>query len=136
MKTTAILAALLAATAGTAHAQACAFSGDTVQPDIDSFNQMMLDDRYDDFTAAMQASMGTDLTETMAQLVQIYPGGFSACTTIAQRSDVGGMVQELVIFDSANGPLFIYWAYVAGPDGFRLLAYSIDSDSDAIDKLH
>lgn len=48
-------------------------------------------------------------------LSALAPDGFDGCTTIAQRVDTGGMVQEITLFDlpGDQGPLSLYMA--AGP---------------------
>lgn len=49
-------------------------------------------------------SAADPLREPLGKLTQIVPDGFDSCQVIAQRRDVGGMIQEVSTF-SAPGEL-------------------------------
>ncbi len=72
------------------------------------------------------------------QLEAMVPQGFDGCTTIVQRVDTGGMVQEVTIFNMPNnaGPLSLYM--VAAPIDGKLtpLLFNYNSAVDEVlDKM-
>lgn len=131
------LAAALALGAAAAHAEGCAPEGGTVLPEVEALNQKILDKDFSGFAEGVKAHIGVDVAQAMNSVAQIFADGFDGCTTIAQRTDTGGMVQNVVVFDGKPGPLFGYWLAMSQNGKFRLLSFNIDTDLDAVmGKLH
>ncbi|CAN1571800.1 hypothetical protein MCELHM10_03287 [Paracoccaceae bacterium] len=121
--------------AGAAFGQGCALTGGTSAPEVEAFNQMVMDQKFDDFAAAMEARANMDVNGAMKSVAEAYATGFSSCTTLAQRQDTGGLTQQVVMFRSEVGPLFIYWLYADVGAEFTLLQFKMDSDLDVLENL-
>ena len=113
-------------------AEGCRLEDGIAVPAIESMNQMLLDLDVQGFAAAIQDELGGDVTEQMSQLAEMYKDGFHGCTTIAQRVDRGGMIQNLVFFNGKTAPMFVYW--MAAEDGGRyvLLAFKFSTVLDDV----
>ncbi|WP_171175824.1 hypothetical protein [Ruegeria sp. HKCCD8929] len=80
---------------------------------------------------------GTDYEKLFNPLILGAPDGFSGCTTVLQRVETGGMVQELVLYELPNGvPLGLYLlaAPVRGELSFLSFQFST-SIGDVLDEL-
>lgn len=121
--------------AGAAFAEGCAFDGGDSVPEIEAFNQMMLDLKFADFATALEATANMNIDGAMQSVSEIYAEGFDGCTTTLQRRDVGGLIQHLVIFHGKDGPLYVYWLYTGTGAQFTLLQFTLDSDLDILENL-
>jgi hypothetical protein len=87
---------------------ACAFTGPTVFPEMEAAKAAFRTGDYPGFFKLVGELMGdTDGTALMADLAASVPDGFESCTTIAQREDVGGLVQEVTLFSLSDGRGYI-----------------------------
>jgi hypothetical protein len=89
-------------------AEGCALDGGKVIGRVEAMNQMVLDLDIPGLVAAIKQQVGIDVAADMGKVAEIFADGFNGCTTIAQRVDQGGMVQNVVMFDGKVGPLFGY----------------------------
>ncbi len=109
---------------------ACAFTGPTVFPEMETAKAAFLAGDFAGFFAQAAAQMpNTDGVALMAGITQAVPDGFASCTTVLQREDVGGLVQEITLFQlpEGNGPISVY-VQSALIDGQRvILQFSFDS---------
>ncbi len=117
----------------------CAFTGPTVFPEMEAAKAAFLAGDYDGFFAQAAAQMpNTDGVALMAGITQAVPDGFASCTTVVQREDVGGLVQEITLFQlpEAKGPISVY-VQSALIDGQRvILQFSFDSTlANVLEKL-
>jgi hypothetical protein len=136
------LAALLSCIAGQSAAQttpACAFTGPTVFPEMEAAKAAFLAGDYPGFFALAAAQMpNADGVALMAGITEAVPDGFASCTTVVQREDVGGLVQEITLFQlpEGKGPISVY-VQSALINGQRvILQFSFDSTlSDVLEKL-
>ena len=131
----ALVSAFASCMAGTAFAEGCAFDGGASVPEIEAFNQMMLDRKFADFAAALEATANMNIDGAMQSVSQVYAEGFDGCTTTLQRREVGGLTQHLVIFHGKAGPLFVYWLYAGTGAEFALLQFNLDSGLDILENL-
>lgn len=113
---------------GLAHAQGCPPVGGETIAEIEELNQLVVDSKFEDLEARVGTYLGMDMDNMMFPLASIYADGFTGCTTVAQRSEVGGLVQTMVVYDGAVGPLFGYWMSMTGVTGFRLLTFDLNTD--------
>jgi hypothetical protein len=128
-----VLAAGLAfASTTAAHAEGCAPEGGEVIAEIEAMNQMVLANDMAGYVAAIKGYIGVDVTASIEQVAQVFTEGFEGCTTIAQRFDTGGMVQNVVVYHGKVGPLFGYWQFYAKDGGFALLTFNLNTDITAI----
>lgn len=108
----------------------CAFTGPTLFPEMEAAKAAFLAGDYPGFFALAAAQMpGTDGVALMAGITGAVPDGFASCTTVLQREDVGGLVQEITLFQlpEGNGPISVY-IQSALIDGKRvILQFSFDS---------
>lgn len=123
-----IFAGLVAVAPSVAVAAGCAPDGGVVVEKVETMNQMMLDLDVSGFVAAIKTEIGIDLADSLNGLPGIYADGFEGCATIAQRSDLGGMVQNVVMFNGKAGPLYGYWLAVPNPDGHRVISFTLNTD--------
>jgi hypothetical protein len=86
---------------------------------------------YDGFFGfAGKAMTNADGTAFMAGITAAIPEGFSSCATIVQREDVGGMVQEVTMFQLAGHRGFInLYLQSALIDGQRVILQIIFDES-------
>lgn len=80
---------------------------------------------------------GTDFQQLFNPLIVAAPQGFPSCTTVLQRVETGGMVQEVILFELSDGfPLGLYLlaAPVRGELSFLSFKYST-SIGDVMDEL-
>ncbi|MGL5009572.1 MAG: hypothetical protein ACRC6I_06785 [Paracoccaceae bacterium] len=125
------LMTLLSMTAACAQEPSCAFTGTTIFPELEGAEAAFLAGDYDRFVSLAGAAMpqldGAALTAPLAEAV---PDGFSTCSTILQREDVGGLVQELTVFTTGDGAgiVVLYMQSALIGEGRRILQFSFDSD--------
>jgi hypothetical protein len=109
---------------------ACAFTGPTVFPELEAAKAAFLTGDYAGFIALAGVMMpDVDGAALMAGIAEAVPGGFAACTTVIQREDVGGFVQEVSLYQlpDGNGPISLY-LQSALVDGKRvILQFTFDS---------
>ncbi|KAF0116253.1 MAG: hypothetical protein FD150_423 [Rhodobacteraceae bacterium] len=113
-------------------AEGCAPDGGTVVAKVEAMNQMMLDLDFAGFVSAIKTEIGIDLGTSLDGLPDIYGDGFDGCATIAQRTDLGGMVQNVVMFNGKVGPLFGYWLAVPQADGHRVISFTLNTDLEKV----
>jgi hypothetical protein len=118
---------------------ACAFTGPTVFPEMETAKAAFLAGDYPGFFALAAAQMpNTDGVALMAGITEAVPSGFASCTTVVQREDVGGLVQEITLFQlpEGKGPISVY-VQSALIDGQRvILQFSFDSTlGNVLEKL-
>ena len=123
-----VTAALLAISPFAAQAEGCAPLGGIEIAKVEAMNQMILDLNFSGFATAIKTEIGIDIKEDINSIAEIFGDGFDGCATVAQRSDTGGMVQNVVIFNGKPGPLFGYWLSIPTEDGYRLLSFTIHTD--------
>jgi hypothetical protein len=122
---------LLCMTSACAQEPGCAFTGTTVFPEMEAAEAAFLAGDYARFVSLMGAGMPQiDADALIAPLAAAVPDGFNSCTTVLQREDVGGLVQELTVFSAPEGAgLVVLYAQSALIDGTRsVLQFSFDSD--------
>ncbi|MFP5480960.1 MAG: hypothetical protein ACLGIE_14940 [Alphaproteobacteria bacterium] len=127
-----LVAGLLSIVPSLALAEGCAPEGGTTVAKVESMNQLMLDLDIAGFVAAIKTEIGIDLGTSLDGLSSIYGEGFTGCATIAQRSDLGGMVQNVVMFDAKVGPLFTYWLAVPQDGGHRVISFTLDTELEKV----
>jgi hypothetical protein len=114
---------------------ACAFTGPTVFPEMETAKVAFLAGDYAGFFALAAAQMpNTDGVALMAGIAEAVPDGFASCTTVVQREDVGGLVQEITLFQlpEGKGPISVY-VQSALIDGQRvILQFSFNTSLDAV----
>jgi hypothetical protein len=117
----------------------CDFTGPTLFPELEEAKAAFLAGDYDGFFALSAAQMPTvDGTELMAGITQAVPDGFTGCTTVVQREDAGGFVQEVTVFqlpdDKGMIGLYLQSALI---DGERaILQFTFNSTLDeTLEKL-
>ena len=126
------LAACLSLAPLAARAEGCAPAGGEAVPSFQKMNQLLLDSDFLGFVAAIHAAIGSDVSEPMHQVQGLFEEGFEGCTTIAQRRETGGMVQEIVVFHGKPGPLFGYWMGMVEGEDARILRFAINTDIDEV----
>lgn len=122
---------LLSMTSACAQEPSCAFTGQTIFPELESAEAAFLAGDYAGFVTIAGAGMPQlDSDALIAPLAEAVPDGFTSCTTILQREDVGGLVQELTVFTAPEGAgIVVLYAQSALLDGSRrVLQFSFDSD--------
>lgn len=122
---------LLCMTSACAQQPGCAFTGPTIFPEIEGAEVAFLAGSYSGFVGLVAAGMAQpDADALIAPLVEALPDGFTSCTTMLQREDVGGLVQELTVFTAPEGKgtvvLYLQSALIDG--NRRVLQFSFDSD--------
>ena len=121
---------VLGMTAAGAQDLACGFTGPTIFPELEALEAAMLKGDYSGFASLVQAAIPTiDGAGMMAGITEAVPTGFVSCTTIIQREDVGGFVQEISMFELPEGKgvitLYLQSALVNGER--TLTQFSFDS---------
>lgn len=127
----AAILSLVTAASASAQGTGCAFTGTTVFPELEAAEVAFLGGEYAQFAGLIGAAMPQlDVEALIAPLSEAVPDGFASCTTVLQREDVGGMVQELTVFTVPDGAgLVVLYAQSALIDGTRrVLQFSFDSD--------
>ncbi len=127
-----ILAGLVSLAPTVALAEGCTLDGGVVVAKVEAMNQLMLDLDVAGFVAAIKEEIGLDLGDSLNGVAEIYSAGFDGCDTIAQRSDLGGMVQSVVMFNGKVGPLFGYWLSVPKGDGYRVISFTLNTDLEKV----
>ena len=103
----AILLALLSA--GPALADPCPATGGVEVPLFEGAKVDFLAGDYRAFhDKATSVISGTEYETLFNPLIVGAPKGFKSCTTILQRIETGGMVQEIVLFDTGGTPVSLY----------------------------
>lgn len=120
-------AGLLALGAVAAHAEGCPPEGGIEIAKVEAMNQLLLDKDFEALTKAINDEIGAGIEKPMAAIASLFSEGFDGCSTIAQRTDLGGMVQNVVIFRGKPGPLFAYWLSIPQADGYRILSFTINT---------
>ncbi|NJM84608.1 MAG: hypothetical protein HC844_21190 [Tabrizicola sp.] len=118
---------------------ACSFTGPTVFPEMETAKAAFLTGDYQGFFGLAAAQMpNTDGVALMAGITEAVPDGFASCTTVVQREDVGGLVQEITLFQlpEGKGPISVY-VQSALIDGQRvILQFSFDTTfANVLEKL-
>ncbi len=99
-----LAAAFAGAQAGPAAADApppCALNGIAPVPVLETAKAHFLKGEYPQFyraTTPFVADAEERYGDVMGKLPVLFHGGFSTCSTILQRRDAGGMVQEMTLF--------------------------------------
>jgi hypothetical protein len=122
---------VLSMTSACAQEPSCAFTGQTIFPELEAAEAAFLAGDYAGFVALAGAGMPQlDAEALIAPLTEAVPGGFTGCTTILQREEIGGLVQELTVFTAPEGAgLVVLYMQSALIDGSRrTLQFSFDSD--------
>lgn len=122
---------LLAMTSACAQGLSCAFTGQTIFPELEGAEAAFLTGDYARFVGLAGAAMPQlDADALIAPLADAVPDGFASCSTVLQREDVGGLVQELTVFSAPEGAgLVVLYMQSALIDGNRrILQFSFDSD--------
>ncbi|MDP3195216.1 hypothetical protein [Tabrizicola sp.] len=127
-----IVAGLVSLAPTVALSEGCVLEGGTVVAKVEAMNQMMLNLDVAGFVGAIKDEIGLDLGDSLSGVTDIYAAGFDGCETIAQRSDLGGMVQNVVMFNGKVGPLFGYWLAVPQGDGHRVISFTLDTDLEKV----
>lgn len=128
----ATITGLLALLAGQAHAAGCAPEGGIEIAKIEAMNQMVLDMDFDGFARAIKDEVGIDIADGVKSVADIFTEGFVSCATIAQRKDLGGMVQNVVMFEAKVGPLFGYWLATPSGGDYKVVSFSLNTDLDEV----
>jgi hypothetical protein len=136
----ALLLSCMASQGCTQTAPACAFTGPTVFPELETAKAAFLAGDYAGFVALAGVMMpNVDGGALMAGITEAVPDGFATCTTVIQREDVGGFVQEVSLYQlpEGQGPISLY-LQSALVDGKRvILQFTFDSALSAVlEKLH
>ncbi len=126
------MAAMLVLSAPMAWAEGCPPRDGATIPEVEAMNQMLLDLDFNGFAATVKQQVGTDISASMPGAAELFAKGFIGCTTVVQRRDIGGLVQNLVYFDSSVGPLFVYWRVVPVGAAHRLISFSVNTDMDKV----
>ena len=126
------LAAALICTATVGASQGCPAKKGEEFPGIEALNQLLLNADFQGFSAAVADGSGGGILLDMTAISQVFPTGFSECTTIAQRFEPQGTMQSIVVFRSDIGPLFAYWLVLPTSTGFTLNSISLDTNVSAI----
>jgi hypothetical protein len=113
-------------------AEGCRLEGGITVAEVEALNQMMLDLDVDRFSATIEKELGSTDAEQMRQIAEVYKDGFHGCTTIAQRVDLGGMVQNLVFFNGKTAPLFVYWMAVDDGERHVLMSFKFSTVLDDV----
>jgi hypothetical protein len=101
----------------------CDFTGPTIFPEMETAKAFFLQGDFDGFFGfagkGMPQAEGLALMESIATAV---PDGFVSCSTVVQRQDVGGMVQEVTLFQRSEDQGFIgLYVQSALIDGQRVI---------------
>jgi hypothetical protein len=128
------ITALSLTTAG-AQDLACAFTGPTIFPELEAVEAAFLTGDYAGFAALIRASIPSlDEAAITSGVAQAVPGGFESCTTVIQREDVGGLVQEVTLFELPDGKgtisLYLQSALVKGER--KITQFSFDGTLTAV----
>lgn len=120
-------------------APACDFTGPTVFPEMEATKAAFLAGDFDKFLALSTADMpNAPDASVMKSLVDLVPDGFASCTTIVQREDVGGFVQEVSLFElpDGQGPISLYIRSALVDGQRRILQFTFNSTmSTVLDEL-
>jgi hypothetical protein len=122
---------LLFMTSACAQETGCAFSGQTIFPELEGAEAAFLSGDFARFVALASEGMPQlDRDALIAPLAEAVPAGFASCTTVLQREDVGGLVQELTLFSAADdaGFVVLYMQSALIDGNRRVLQFSFDSD--------
>ncbi len=126
----AVIVCCIASPGCTQTTPACAFTGPTVFPELEAAKTAFLGGDYAGFFALAAAQMpNEDGVALMAGIAEGVPDGFESCATVVQREDVGGLVQEITLFQlpGGQGPISLY-VQSALINGQRvILQFSFDS---------
>jgi len=132
-----LIAATLAA--GPALAQSeCPPEGGIQVPLLETAKQDFLTGDYRGFHEKITTVIrNTDYDELFNPLIVSVPDGFSTCSTILQRVETGGMVQEVILYQLPGGTtLGVY--LMAGPVDGRMHVLSFQFSTaigDVLEKL-
>ena len=112
-----ILASILscAALTNAAFAQqpVCELAGAEAIPIFEKAKLAFLRSDFPEFVDIMRQSLGNGasaLSEPLLKVKDIVPNGFDSCQVIAQRKDIGGLIQEVATFNIKGSvqPLSLY----------------------------
>lgn len=92
--------------------QLCTLDGGVGTPVFDASKRAFLSGDFGEFlrVATLRMSENLDsLNEPIKRLTELFPDGFIGCRVVAQRVDIGGMIQEVITFETkANFPMSLY----------------------------
>lgn len=123
-----ILTALLSVWAVSAEAEGCPSDGVVAVPVVEALNQKMLKGDFSGFAAGVSKEIGRDFGDAFDALARIFSQSFDTCSTIAQRIDTGGMIQNVVTFKRGNDYLFAYWLISREGNRFQILNFNVNTD--------
>lgn len=115
-----------------AEAPVCALATGTPIPEIEALNALVLAGKFDEITQTLSVRMGGLAPDLLDALAAAYPQPFTSCTTLVQRGDDGGLVQEIVAFEGVQ-PLFVYW--VSGPFAGAVGPLNFNMNSNFVEVL-
>ncbi len=143
LKKTALAVALTATISSPAFAQdsVCDPAGGQVIAEFEEAKDKFLRGNFVGFQQVMAKTLGKSteaLKQPLQRLSSALPDGFTACHIIAQRIDVGGVVQEVVAFDMEQSkfPITLYLLGIPTKDGLLIGNVSFDANpSNVLDKF-
>ncbi|MEL7100730.1 MAG: hypothetical protein AAGM84_18030 [Pseudomonadota bacterium] len=108
-----VLAAALALPTALSAETVCDMGGAEVVPVFEPVKAAFLSGDFAQFAQLTTRLMPTGpaaFGEGITQLEGLFPDGFESCQTIVQRTDKGGMVQEVTTFNIRGnlGPMSLY----------------------------
>jgi hypothetical protein len=125
------LALSLACLASHVSAQGCPpENGETVS-EIENFNQLIIDADVEGLSAGLDEA-GVDATAIVKVLAENFTQGFSGCTTLVQRSDIGTMKQTVVAFSGSGPVVYFYWRTATIRDKFYVISLSLQTEQSKI----
>ncbi|MBI1417687.1 MAG: hypothetical protein GC146_10740 [Limimaricola sp.] len=138
------LALSLALTAGAATAgTVCALDKAIEVPLFHAAEASLMRGDFAGFFSVMQDnglvdSNSNDVRTAIQSLRNLAPQGFDFCRVTVQRHDVGGAMQEIVVFHAPGErfPLFLYLAAMSNGEKDEIMAFRVGFDfREAVDKL-
>lgn len=91
----------------------CALKDDPGLTELQPLQALVLAGRFGDVTKALSDRMGGLDPNLLKPIADAYTKPFASCTTLVVRRDIGGLAQEIDVFEADGQPLFVYW--VSGP---------------------
>lgn len=127
-----VVAGFLALGAAAARAEGCPPDGGIAIDTVEAMNQMILENDFSGFSVAIKEKLGIDPSGGFGEIETIFKDGFTGCATVAQRTEVGGLVQNLVVFNGKRFPLYGYWLAIPEGAGYRVLSFNINTSLDQV----
>ena len=123
-----IAMSIFLATDAMATAGGCPPSGGTEIAEVEEMNQMFLDSDFGSLSMKIGSYFNSNMPGIFDGIAALFKDGFTSCTTIAQRRDIGGMTQQVVEFKSTKAPMFAYWLSTTNDGAFQLLRFNYNTD--------